>query len=148
MISYKNSLNQLKKSRLKIDDEIIKSNNCINRVSSINVFTKMNNPAEDNAAFDGFAINSDDTKYLNSKGVIVPQNIVNTIFKKIPFLNLFSGPKNEGMILSTLFDMKGYLDEDLKISANYLSTITPGFLRNIFKKLIAKPQKQSTENKK
>ena len=67
MISYKNSLNQLKKSRLKIDDEIIKSNNCLNRVSSINVFTKMNNPAEDNAAFDGFAINSDDTKYLNSK---------------------------------------------------------------------------------
>jgi hypothetical protein len=89
-----------------------------------------------------------ETKYLNSRGVIVPQNIVNTIFKKIPFLNLFSGPKNEGMILSTLFDMKGYFDEDLKISANYLSTITPGFLRNIFKKHIAKPQKQSTENKK
>ena len=67
MISYKNSLYHLKKSRLKIDDEIIKSNDCLNRVSSINVFTKMNNPAEDNAAFDGFAINSDDTKYLNSK---------------------------------------------------------------------------------
>ncbi len=89
-----------------------------------------------------------ETKYLNSRGVIVPQNIVNTIFKKIPFLNLFSGPKNEGMILSTLFNMKGYIDDDLKVSANYLSTLTPGFLRNIFKKHIAKPQKESTENKK
>ena len=66
---------------------------------------------------------------------------MNTIFKKIPFLNLFSGPKNEGMILSTLFDMKGYIDGDLKVSANYLSTITPGFLRNIFKKHVTKPQK-------
>ena len=82
-----------------------------------------------------------ETKYLNSRGIIVPQNIVNTIFKKIPFLNLFSGPKNEGMILSTLFDMKGYIDGDLKVSANYLSTITPGFLRNIFKKHVTKPQK-------
>lgn len=89
-----------------------------------------------------------ETKYLNSRGVIVPQNIVNTIFKKVPFLNLFSGPKNEGMILSTLFNMQGYLDDDIKVSANYLSTLTPGFLRNIFKKHIAKPQKESTENKK
>jgi hypothetical protein len=89
-----------------------------------------------------------ETKYLNSRGIIVPQNIVNTIFKKIPFLNLFSGPKNEGMILSTLFSMNGYIDDDLKVSANYLSTLTPGFLRNIFKKHISKPQKESTENKK
>ncbi|MFK7760641.1 MAG: DUF3971 domain-containing protein [Candidatus Midichloriaceae bacterium] len=89
-----------------------------------------------------------ETKYLNSRGVIVPQNIVNTIFKKVPFLNLFSGPKNEGMILSTLFNMQGYLDDDIKVSANYLSTLTPGFLRNIFKKHIAKPQKESTENNK
>ena len=73
---------------------------------------------------------------------------MNTIFKKVPFLNLFSGPKNEGMILSTLFNMQGYLDDDIKVSANYLSTLTPGFLRNIFKKHIAKPQKESTENNK
>ena len=86
-----------------------------------------------------------ETKYLNSRGVIMPENIVNTIFKKVPFLNLFSGPKNEGMILSTLFDMKGYLDEDIKVSANYLSTLTPGFLRNIFKKPISKPQKERIE---
>ena len=80
------------------------------------------------------------TNYLNSKGIIVPQNILNTLFSKIPFLNLFSGSKNEGVILSTLFDMKGYIDKDIKVSANYLSTLTPGFLRNIFKRPISKPK--------
>lgn len=80
------------------------------------------------------------TKYLNSKGIIVPQNIFNTIFSKIPFLNLFLGHKNEGAILSTLFDMNGYIDQDIKVKANYLSTLTPGFLRNIFKRPISKPK--------
>ena len=83
-----------------------------------------------------------ETGYLNSKGVIVPENIVNTIFKKIPFLNILSGRKNEGLILSTLFDMKGYINKDIKIQANYLSTFAPGFLREIFRRPIDKPKKE------
>ena len=67
MISYKNSIKILKKSKIKIDDEIIKINNCINRVTANNIFSKVNNPAADNAAFDGFVINSKDTKNLNKK---------------------------------------------------------------------------------
>ena len=67
MISYKNSINILKKSRLKIGNEIINSSNCLNRVTATNIFSKVSNPAADNAAFDGFAINSKDTKYLNKK---------------------------------------------------------------------------------
>ena len=67
MISYKNSIKILKKSKIKIDDEIIKVNNCINRVVANNIFSKVNNPAADNAAFDGFVINSKDTKNLNVK---------------------------------------------------------------------------------
>ncbi len=67
MISYKNSLNILKKSQLKIGDEIISSLNCLNRVSALNIYNKIDNPAADNAAFDGFAINSKDTKNLNDK---------------------------------------------------------------------------------
>ena len=70
MISYKNSRNILKKSKIKIDDEIIKINSCINRVTANNIFSKVNNPAADNAAFDGFVINSKDTKKL--KGAICP----------------------------------------------------------------------------
>lgn len=88
-----------------------------------------------------------ETRYLNSRGVIIPQNIVNIIFKKVPFLKLFSGPKNEGMILSTLFDMKGHIDEDIRVNANYLSTLTPGFLRNIFRKPISKAQDKTAKNK-
>jgi molybdopterin molybdotransferase len=67
MISYNQSINILKKSKIVIRDEIIKSTNCLNRVSASNIFSKSNNPSADNAAFDGFAINSKDTKNLNKK---------------------------------------------------------------------------------
>jgi len=67
MISYNQSLNILKKSKILIGDELIESNNCINRVTSENIFSKVYNPAGNNAAFDGFAIASKDTKELNKK---------------------------------------------------------------------------------
>ena len=67
MISYKNSIQILKKSKIKINDEIIEINSCINRVTANNIFSKANNPAADNAAFDGFVINSKDTRNLNKK---------------------------------------------------------------------------------
>ena len=67
MISYKNSINELKKSQLKIGDENVSTSNSLNRVSALDVYNKVNNPAADNAAFDGFAINSKDTKNLNTK---------------------------------------------------------------------------------
>jgi len=67
MISYKNSIQILKKSKIKINDEIIKINSCTNRVTANNIFSKANNPAADNAAFDGFVINSKDTRNLNKK---------------------------------------------------------------------------------
>jgi molybdopterin molybdotransferase len=67
MISYKKSINILNRSKIIIKDEIIKSNDCLNRVVAKNIFSKANNPLADNAAFDGFAINSKDTKNLNKK---------------------------------------------------------------------------------
>ena len=67
MISYKQSKKILKQSKIKINDEIIKTNNCLNRISSENIKSKVNNPLADNAAFDGYAINSKDTKNLNKK---------------------------------------------------------------------------------
>ena len=65
MISYIQSLQTLKKAAIKIGDEIIHSENAQNRVTSLNIFSKYNYPAANNAAFDGFAINSKDTKFLN-----------------------------------------------------------------------------------
>ncbi|MDC3036302.1 molybdopterin molybdotransferase MoeA [Candidatus Pelagibacter sp.] len=67
MISYKSSINKLRRSQLKIDDQTVKSSECFNRVSALNIYSKVYNPACNNAAFDGFAINSSDTKNLSKK---------------------------------------------------------------------------------
>ena len=61
MISYDQSKKILKKAKIKIKDEIILSENSLNRVISNNIYSKINYPAGDNAAFDGFAVNSRDT---------------------------------------------------------------------------------------
>ena len=67
MISYKNSKKILKKGIINIKDEKIKSINSLNRVVSSNIYSSIDYPAGDNAAFDGFAINSKDTQNLNKK---------------------------------------------------------------------------------
>jgi len=67
MISYKHSINIIKKSRINIENEILKTTNCLNRVTANDILSKVNNPAADNAAFDGYVINSKDTKYLNKR---------------------------------------------------------------------------------
>ena len=67
MISYNQSREILKNSRILIGDQIIKSSDCINRVASENIFSKVNNPAGNNAAFDGYAVSSKDTSKLNKK---------------------------------------------------------------------------------
>ncbi len=67
MINYKQSQRILKKSKIYIGDETIKTKDCLNRVSAINIFCKENNPSENNAAFDGYAINSKDTKKLSKR---------------------------------------------------------------------------------
>ena len=64
MISYEKSKTILKKAKIKIKDETIKSINSLNRVVSNNIYSKINYPAGDNAAFDGYAINSKDTNRL------------------------------------------------------------------------------------
>ena len=64
MISYQYSKRILKKATIKIKDEDIKSTNSLNRVVSKNVYSGINYPSEDNAAFDGYAINSNDTKNI------------------------------------------------------------------------------------
>ena len=69
MISYKQSKKVLKNSKIIIRDELIKSKNCINRVAAENVLSKVDNPAGNNAAFDGYAINSKDTIGLNKKKI-------------------------------------------------------------------------------
>ena len=64
MISYDQSKKILKKAKIKIKDEIINSVNSLNRVVSRNVYSNIIYPTCDNAAFDGYAINSKDTNQI------------------------------------------------------------------------------------
>ena len=67
MINYQIAKKILKKSIIKIKDEKIKSVNSLNRVTSANIYSSIDYPSGNNAAFDGFAINSKDTKNINKK---------------------------------------------------------------------------------
>ena len=67
MISYNRAKKILKSSKIKIQNELIKSSDCLNRVTAQDILSKSNNPAGDNAAFDGYAINSKDTNNLDKK---------------------------------------------------------------------------------
>ncbi len=64
MISYEQSKKILKKAKIKIKEEIINSVHSLNRVVSKNVYSSINYPTGDNAAFDGYAINSKDTNQI------------------------------------------------------------------------------------
>ena len=64
MISYEQSKKILKKAKIKIKDEKINSIKSLNRVISSNVYSNINYPTGDNAAFDGYAINSKDTNQI------------------------------------------------------------------------------------
>jgi molybdopterin molybdotransferase len=65
MINYQIAKKILKKSIIKIKYEKIKSVNSLNRVASANIYSSIDYPSGNNAAFDGFAINSKDTNKLN-----------------------------------------------------------------------------------
>ena len=67
MISYNKSKIILKKSKINIGDEYIKTKNCLNRVVAKNIYTIQNYPSGNNAAFDGYAIKSSDTNKLSKR---------------------------------------------------------------------------------
>ena len=67
MIHYKKALLELKKNKIKIYSEKISVENSINRISAVNLKSPNNYPAANNTAFDGFAINSKETKNLSKK---------------------------------------------------------------------------------
>jgi len=62
MISYDRAKKILKKGIINIKDEKIKSINSLNKALSKNIYSPINYPSGDNAAFDGYAINSNHTK--------------------------------------------------------------------------------------
>ena len=67
MINYNQAKRILKKAKIKIGDEQVSIKDSLNRIVSKDVLSPSNHPLGDNAAFDGFAINSNDTKFINTK---------------------------------------------------------------------------------
>ena len=67
MINYSESKNILRKSLIRIGDEFINTNKCLNRVTSKNIYVHSFYPSGNNAAFDGYALKSSDTNRLNKK---------------------------------------------------------------------------------
>ena len=87
MISYKKSIEILKKSKIFIKNENVKIHNCLNRVVANAIKSKVNNPSADNSAFDGFVIRSSETKNLSKKN--------NKLFKILGTIAAGDKPKNK-----------------------------------------------------
>ena len=64
MIDYKKAILKIKINKIKINSEKILSINSINRVASCDVYSPNNYPSANNSSFDGYAINSKETKNL------------------------------------------------------------------------------------
>ena len=69
MITYQSALNNLKKNKLSINNEIIPIKNALNRIVAKSVISYENYPSADNTAFDGFAVNSKETNSLSIKNI-------------------------------------------------------------------------------
>ena len=68
MNSCQSALKKIKKNKLLIKNEKVKIKNSLNRIAGKDVLSPTNYPASNNTAFDGFAINSKETRFLsNSK---------------------------------------------------------------------------------
>tara|TARA_Y100000590_G_scaffold461822_1_gene624328 strand:+ start:36 stop:1289 length:1254 start_codon:yes stop_codon:yes gene_type:complete len=65
MNTYYSASKLIKKNKLNINNEIINIKDALNRITASNIFSKANYPADNNTAFDGFAINSSETRNLN-----------------------------------------------------------------------------------
>ena len=61
MKSYRQALNILKKGKLIVGNEYIKSSECLNRVCASNILSSVDYPSANNSSFDGYALNSNDT---------------------------------------------------------------------------------------
>jgi molybdopterin molybdotransferase len=69
MINYQQAKKILKRAKIKIQDEEILIKDSLNRILAKDVTSPSNYPLGNNAAFDGFAINSNDTKNINKKNL-------------------------------------------------------------------------------
>ena len=89
MNSYKAAISKLNNNSLKIGSEIVSIKDALNRISSKEVIAKSDYPADDNTAFDGYAVNSKKTKNTFQKFKILKTIAAgdNPYIKKVPKLS-------------------------------------------------------------
>jgi len=89
MNSYKAAINKLNNNPLKIGDEFVSIKDALNRISSKEVVAQSDYPADDNTAFDGFAVISKETKNKAQKFKIIKTLAAgdNPYIKKVPKLS-------------------------------------------------------------
>ena len=89
MNSYKAAINKLNNNPLKIGDELVSIKDALNRISSKEVVAQFDYPADDNTAFDGFAVISKETKNKAQKFKIIKTLAAgdNPYIKKVPKLS-------------------------------------------------------------
>ena len=101
MKKYNQAKKILSNAKLKIKNEIVNVDSSLNRILSENILSKVNYPAGDNAAFDGFVVRAKDTKKLSKK------NFKN--FKILGSLAAGDKPKCKYIRFSTVEVMTGAL---------------------------------------
>ena len=89
MNSYLTAISKINKSNIKIDSELLSIKDALNRISSKDVIAKSDYPIDNNTAFDGFAINSKETKNKLQKFKIIKTIAAgdNPNIKKVPKLS-------------------------------------------------------------
>ena len=104
MNSYLTAISKINKSNIKIDSELLSIKDALNRISSKDVIAKSDYPIDNNTAFDGFAINSKETKNELQKFKIIKTIAAgdNPNIKKVPKLSCIE--VMTGVIIKKPFD--------------------------------------------
>ena len=58
MKSFSQALKIIKKGKISISNEYVKSSKSLNRISAEDIYSNVNYPSANNSSFDGFAIKS------------------------------------------------------------------------------------------
>ena len=66
MISVENAINIITNEATQLKDEKISIDKCLGRITSINIYAKINNPPEHVSSMDGYALSLASLKSLNS----------------------------------------------------------------------------------
>ena len=143
MIPYKKALTIIKKSKISFKSEKISSEQSVGRICSENIYSPCNYPSANNTAFDGFAINSNETinlkknkskKFEILKVIAAGDNPNIKKVKKFSAVEVMTGaliikpfntviPFERAIFLNSLFQL-------LKLSAYEI-----GIMKNINKKI-------------